>query len=202
MTLSGLAEAERVQPPRSRGVVDVLVTRGLRDPHPERRRPPGRVGRADRRRPRARRDASAVSANVYLAQRLRTFTAEDRADARAPRRRCSNGSPRIPAMTACAGSATTRSRRCTIATTASTSSARRSPSVARGCSGSRRRCSSSSSRTTAAPRSGSSPRCSSCPMLHLRRVGRRHRRPLRQAQACSTGHRSRQACSRSRSASS
>ena len=54
----GLAEAERVQPPSITRVVDVLVSEGFATRTPERRGSPRRVGRADRRGPRARRNRS------------------------------------------------------------------------------------------------------------------------------------------------
>ena len=78
ITLSGLAEAERVQPPSITRVVDVLVGRGLatRTPSREDRRvawvEPTDAGRELIEAVRRERDA-------YLAQRLRTMSAEDRA---------------------------------------------------------------------------------------------------------------------------
>ena len=78
ITLSGLAEAERVQPPSITRVVDVLVGRGLatRTPSREDRRvawvEPTVAGRELIEAVRRERDA-------YLAQRLRTLSAEDRA---------------------------------------------------------------------------------------------------------------------------
>jgi DNA-binding MarR family transcriptional regulator len=78
VTLSGLAEAERVQPPSITRVVDVLVGRGLatRTPSSEDRRvawvEPTDAGRELIEAVRRERDA-------YLAQRLRTLSAEDRA---------------------------------------------------------------------------------------------------------------------------
>jgi DNA-binding MarR family transcriptional regulator len=78
ITLSGLAEAERVQPPSITRVVDVLVNQGYvtRTPSDEDRRvawvAPTDAGRAVIESVRRQRDA-------YLAQRLRTFSAEDRA---------------------------------------------------------------------------------------------------------------------------
>ena len=78
ITLSGLAEAERVQPPSITRVVDVLVGRGLatRTPSSEDRRvawvEPTDAGRELIEAVRRERDA-------YLAQRLRTLSAEDRA---------------------------------------------------------------------------------------------------------------------------
>jgi DNA-binding MarR family transcriptional regulator len=78
ITLSGLAEAERVQPPSITRLVDVLVGRGLatRTPSDEDRRvawvEPTAAGRELIDSVRRERDA-------YLAQRLRTLSAEDRA---------------------------------------------------------------------------------------------------------------------------
>jgi DNA-binding MarR family transcriptional regulator len=78
ITLSGLAEAERVQPPSITRVVDVLVGRGLatRTPSDEDRRvawvEPTTSGLELVDAVRRERDA-------YLAQRLRTLSAEDRA---------------------------------------------------------------------------------------------------------------------------
>ena len=78
ITLSGLAEAERVQPPSITRVVDVLVGRGLvtRTPSREDRRvawvEPTAAGRELIEAVRRERDA-------YLAQRLRTLSADDRA---------------------------------------------------------------------------------------------------------------------------
>ena len=78
VTLSGLAEAERVQPPSITRVVDVLVSEGYvtRTPSDEDRRvawvAPTEAGRALIETVRRQRDA-------YLAQRLRTLTPEDRA---------------------------------------------------------------------------------------------------------------------------
>jgi len=78
ITLSGLAEAERVQPPSITRVVDVLVVRGLatRTQSIEDRRvawvEPTVAGRELIEAVRRERDA-------YLAQRLRTLIAEDRA---------------------------------------------------------------------------------------------------------------------------
>src|SRR4051812_23536031 len=78
ITLSGLAEAERVQPPSITRVVDVLVGRGFatRTPSEEDRRvawvEPTDAGRELIDAVRRERDA-------YLAQRLRTMSAEDRA---------------------------------------------------------------------------------------------------------------------------
>jgi DNA-binding MarR family transcriptional regulator len=78
ITLSGLAEAERVQPPSITRVVDVLVGRGLatRTQSSEDRRvawvEPTVAGRELIEAVRRERDA-------YLAQRLRTLTSEDRA---------------------------------------------------------------------------------------------------------------------------
>jgi DNA-binding MarR family transcriptional regulator len=78
ITLSGLAEAERVQPPSITRVVDVLVTEGFatRTQSEEDRRvtwvAPTDEGRALVEAVRRRRDA-------YLAQRLRSFSVEDRA---------------------------------------------------------------------------------------------------------------------------
>jgi DNA-binding MarR family transcriptional regulator len=78
ITLSGLAEAERVQPPSITRVVDVLVSQGLatRTQSDEDRRvawvAPTDAGRALIDTVRRQRDA-------YLAQRLRSFTPEDRA---------------------------------------------------------------------------------------------------------------------------
>jgi DNA-binding MarR family transcriptional regulator len=78
VTLSRLAEAERVQPPSITRVVDLLVTQGFatRTPSDEDRRvawvAPTDEGRALVEAVRRQRDA-------YLAQRLRTLTAEDRA---------------------------------------------------------------------------------------------------------------------------
>ena len=78
ITLSGLAEAERVQPPSITRVVDVLVNQGYatRTPSDEDRRvawvEPTAAGRALIDSVRRQRDA-------YLAQRLRSFSAEDRA---------------------------------------------------------------------------------------------------------------------------
>jgi len=78
VTLSRLAEAERVQPPSITRVVDLLVTQGFatRTPSDEDRRvawvAPTAEGRALVEAVRRQRDA-------YLAQRLRTLTAEDRA---------------------------------------------------------------------------------------------------------------------------
>jgi DNA-binding MarR family transcriptional regulator len=78
ITLSGLAEAERVQPPSITRVVDVLVSQGYatRTPSDEDRRvawvEPTAAGRAVIETVRRQRDA-------YLAQRLRSFSAEDRA---------------------------------------------------------------------------------------------------------------------------
>jgi DNA-binding MarR family transcriptional regulator len=78
ITLSGLAVAERVQPPSITRVVDVLVNQGYatRTPSDEDRRvawvEPTPAGRALIDTVRRQRDA-------YLAQRLRSFSAEDRA---------------------------------------------------------------------------------------------------------------------------
>ena len=78
ITLSRLAEAEGVQPPSITRVVDVLVGRGLatRTPSDEDRRvawvEPTAEGRAVIDAVRRERDA-------YLARRLRTLSAEDRA---------------------------------------------------------------------------------------------------------------------------
>ena len=78
VTLSGLAEAERVQPPSITRVVDVLVTQGYvtRTQSDEDRRvawvAPTDAGRALIETVRRQRDA-------YLAKRLRTLTPEDRA---------------------------------------------------------------------------------------------------------------------------
>ena len=78
VTLSGLAEAERVQPPSITRVVDVLVSEGFatRTQSEEDRRiawvAPTDEGRALVEGVRRQRDA-------YLAQRLRTLTADDRA---------------------------------------------------------------------------------------------------------------------------
>ena len=78
ITLSGLAEAERVQPPSITRVVDVLVGRGLatRTQSSEDRRvawvEPTAAGRELIEAVRRERDA-------YLAQRLRTLSADDRA---------------------------------------------------------------------------------------------------------------------------
>jgi DNA-binding MarR family transcriptional regulator len=78
ITLSGLAEAERVQPPSITRVVDVLVGKGYatRTPSEEDRRvawvAPTDDGRALIETVRRQRDA-------YLAQRLRTLTPDDRA---------------------------------------------------------------------------------------------------------------------------
>jgi DNA-binding MarR family transcriptional regulator len=78
ITLSGLAVAERVQPPSITRVVDVLVTQGYatRTQSDEDRRvawvEPTTAGRALIDTVRRQRDA-------YLAQRLRSFSAEDRA---------------------------------------------------------------------------------------------------------------------------
>ena len=78
ITLSGLAEAERVQPPSITRVVDVLVSRGLatRTQSSEDRRvawvEPTAAGRDLIEAVRRERDA-------YLAQRLRTLNADDRA---------------------------------------------------------------------------------------------------------------------------
>ena len=78
VTLSRLAEAERVQPPSVTRVVDSLVTLGFvtRTQSDEDRRvawvAPTDEGRALVDNVRRQRD-------LYLAQRLRTFTAEDRA---------------------------------------------------------------------------------------------------------------------------
>ena len=78
ITLSGLAEAERVQPPSITRLVDVLVGRGLatRTPSREDRRvawvEPTTAGRDLIEAVRRERDA-------YLAQRLRTLNADDRA---------------------------------------------------------------------------------------------------------------------------
>ena len=78
ITLSGLAEAERVQPPSITRVVDTLVNEGFatRTRSVEDRRvawvAPTDEGRALVEAVRRQRDA-------YLAQRLRSFTAEDRA---------------------------------------------------------------------------------------------------------------------------
>jgi DNA-binding MarR family transcriptional regulator len=78
VTLSRLAEAERVQPPSITRVVDLLVTQGFatRTPSDEDHRvawvAPTDEGRALVEAVRRQRDA-------YLAQRLRTLTAEDRA---------------------------------------------------------------------------------------------------------------------------
>src|SRR5690242_14031080 len=78
ITLSGLAEAERVQPPSITRLVDVLVGRGLatRTPSREDRRvawvEPTAAGRDLIEAVRRERDA-------YLAQRLRTLNADDRA---------------------------------------------------------------------------------------------------------------------------
>jgi DNA-binding MarR family transcriptional regulator len=78
ITLSGLAEAERVQPPSITRVVDVLVNQGYatRTQSADDRRvawvEPTEPGRALIDTVRRQRDA-------YLAQRLRSFSAEDRA---------------------------------------------------------------------------------------------------------------------------
>jgi DNA-binding MarR family transcriptional regulator len=78
ITLSGLAEAERVQPPSITRVVDVLVSQGFatRTQSEQDRRvawvAPTDAGRALIETVRRQRDA-------YLAQRLRTLTPEDRA---------------------------------------------------------------------------------------------------------------------------
>jgi DNA-binding MarR family transcriptional regulator len=78
VTLSRLAEAERVQPPSITRVVDLLVTQGFatRTQSEEDRRvawvAPTDEGRALVEAVRRQRDA-------YLAQRIRTLTAEDRA---------------------------------------------------------------------------------------------------------------------------
>ena len=78
ITLSGLAEAERVQPPSITRVVDTLVSQGYatRTQSDEDRRvgwvEPTATGRALIETVRRQRDA-------YLAQRLRTLTADDRA---------------------------------------------------------------------------------------------------------------------------
>jgi len=78
LTLSQLAEAERVQPPTVTRVVDLLEQKGLaiRIPSEQDRRvafvEPTKTGRALVDTIRRRRDA-------YLARRLRTFTAEERA---------------------------------------------------------------------------------------------------------------------------
>lgn len=78
LTLSQLAEAERVQPPTVTRVVDLLEQKGLaiRVPSEQDRRvafvEPTDAGRALVDTIRRRRDA-------YLAGRLRTFTAEERA---------------------------------------------------------------------------------------------------------------------------
>jgi len=78
ITLSGLAEAERVQPPSITRVVDTLVSQGYatRTQSDEDRRvgwvEPTAAGRALIETVRRQRDA-------YLAQRLRTLTADDRA---------------------------------------------------------------------------------------------------------------------------
>ncbi len=78
ITLSGLAEAERVQPPSITRVVDTLVGQGYatRTPSAEDRRvawvEPTEAGRALIEAVRRQRDA-------YLAQRLRSFTPEERA---------------------------------------------------------------------------------------------------------------------------
>jgi DNA-binding MarR family transcriptional regulator len=78
ITLSGLADAERVQPPSITRLVDVLVSLGYatRTPSAEDRRvawvAPTPAGRALIETVRRQRDA-------YLAQRLRRFSPEDRA---------------------------------------------------------------------------------------------------------------------------
>jgi DNA-binding MarR family transcriptional regulator len=78
ITLSGLADAERVQPPSITRLVDVLVAQGYatRTPSAEDRRvawvAPTPAGRALIETVRRQRDA-------YLAQRLRNLTPEDRA---------------------------------------------------------------------------------------------------------------------------
>jgi DNA-binding MarR family transcriptional regulator len=78
LTLSQLAEAERVQPPTVTRVVDLLEQKGLatRIPSEQDRRvafvEPTQAGRALVETIRRRRDA-------YLARRLRTFSAEERA---------------------------------------------------------------------------------------------------------------------------
>jgi DNA-binding MarR family transcriptional regulator len=78
VTLSGLADAERVQPPSITRLVDVLVAQGYatRTPSAEDRRvawvAPTPAGRALIESVRRQRDA-------YLAQRLRNLSAEDRA---------------------------------------------------------------------------------------------------------------------------
>jgi len=78
ITLSGLADAERVQPPSITRLVDVLVAQGYatRTPSDEDRRvawvAPTPAGRALIETVRRQRDA-------YLAQRLRSLTPEDRA---------------------------------------------------------------------------------------------------------------------------
>ncbi|MGO9872296.1 MAG: MarR family winged helix-turn-helix transcriptional regulator [Acidimicrobiia bacterium] len=77
ITLSGLADAERVQPPSITRLVDVLVSQGYatRTPSAEDRRvawvAPTEAGRALIETVRRQRDA-------YLAQRLRTLTPDDR----------------------------------------------------------------------------------------------------------------------------
>ena len=138
VTLSRLAEAERVQPPSITRVVDSLVHAGLRHAHPERRGPPRRVGRADRRRPRARRQRPPPARRATSRSASARSPPTTAPCSPAPRC-CSNDSPRTRNDAASAASDATRSRRSTTATTASTSSARRSRSAARGCSSSRRR---------------------------------------------------------------
>jgi len=78
ITLSGLAEAERVQPPSITRVVDVLVGRGFatRTPSEEDRRVAW-VAVTDE--GRALIEAVRRERDAYLAQRLRTMSSEDRA---------------------------------------------------------------------------------------------------------------------------
>jgi DNA-binding MarR family transcriptional regulator len=78
VTLSGLAEAERVQPPSITRVVDVLVSEGFatRTQSEEDRRVAW-VAATDE--GRALVEAVRRQRDAYLAQRLRTLTAEDRA---------------------------------------------------------------------------------------------------------------------------
>jgi DNA-binding MarR family transcriptional regulator len=78
VTLSGLAEAERVQPPSITRVVDVLVSEGFatRTQSVEDRRVAWVAPTAEGR---ALVDAVRRERDAYLAQRLRTLSAEDQA---------------------------------------------------------------------------------------------------------------------------
>ena len=181
MTLSQLAEAERVQPPTITRVVDSLERKGLATRVPVRRRPAGRVRRADAGGSRARRDDPAPPRRVpraptphLLGRRARAARAR-RGAARTAHRGSANHDPRP----------SPRSRDVLVAartaTTASTSSVRSSRSAAPGCSGSRRRGSSCSLTHNNGFALGVESGLQFLPDAPVRRVGRRDRRPLRQA---------------------